>query len=90
MTAHNFYEISDQSLIKRMHGELYTAPEHIDHAPHMLRTYFKSSLLKQYENQAALLRNELCSNSLRNGFWVPWHIANSSKALFPKIAQIPN
>ena len=40
--------------------------EQIEHGHHVYRAYFKNAFLKQYEKFATFLRNELCSNNLRD------------------------
>ena len=49
-----------------MRGKLYSTLEHIDHGHHIFRAYFKNSFVKQYEKFSTFLRNELCSNNLRD------------------------
>jgi hypothetical protein len=66
MTAHKISEVFGQRLTKRMHGKLYTTLERIDHGHHIFRAYFKNSFVKQYEKYSTFLRNELCSNNLRD------------------------
>jgi hypothetical protein len=66
MTARKISEAFGQRLTKRMHGKLYSTLERIDHGHHIFRAYFKNSFIKQYEKFSTFLRNELCSNNLRD------------------------
>ena len=49
-----------------MSGKLATVIEQIEHGHHIFRAYFKHAFLKQYEKFLTLLRNELCSNNLKD------------------------
>ena len=40
--------------------------DQIEHGHHVFRAYWKNALLKQYEKFFRFLRNELCSNNLRD------------------------
>jgi hypothetical protein len=40
--------------------------DQIDHGYHVFRAYWKNAFLKQYEKFSCFLRNELCSNNLRD------------------------
>jgi hypothetical protein len=66
MTARKISEVFGQRLTKRMRGKLYTTLERIDHGQHIFRAYFKNSFIKQYEKFSTFLRNELCSNNLKD------------------------
>jgi len=66
MTGRKISQIFGQRLTKRMRGKLYTTLERIDHGHHIFRAYFKNSFIKQYEKFSTFLRNELCSNNLRD------------------------
>ena len=66
MTARKISEVFGQRLTKRMRGKLYSTLERIDHGHHIFRAYFKNSFIKQYEKFSTFLRNELCSNNLRD------------------------
>jgi hypothetical protein len=66
MTARKISEVFGQRLTKRMRGKLYATLERIDHGHHIFRAYFKNSFIKQYEKFSTFLRNELCSNNLRD------------------------
>jgi hypothetical protein len=66
MTGRKISQIFGQRLTKRMRGKLYTTLERIDHGHHTFRAYFKNSFIKQYEKFSTFLRNELCSNNLRD------------------------
>ena len=66
MTARKISEVFGQRLTKRMRGKLYATLERIDHGHHIFRAYFKNSFIKQYEKFSTFLRNELCSNNLKD------------------------
>jgi hypothetical protein len=66
MTARKISEVFGQRLTKRMRGKLYSTLERIDHGHHIFRAYFKNSFIKQYEKFSTFLRNELCSNNLKD------------------------
>jgi hypothetical protein len=66
LTAHRISEIFGVRLSKRLHGKLATVIDQIEHGHHVFRAYWKNSFLKQYEKFACFLRNELCSNNLRD------------------------
>jgi hypothetical protein len=50
----------------QLRGKLGTVIDQIEHGHHVFRAYWKNAFLKQYEKFCALLRNELCSNNLRD------------------------
>jgi hypothetical protein len=66
LTAHKISEIFGVRLTKKFRGKLSTAVEQIEHGHHVYRAYWKSAFLKQYEKFSTFLRNELCSNNLRD------------------------
>ena len=66
LTANRISEIFGVRLNKRMHGKLATVIDQIEHGHHVFRAYWKNSFLKQYEKFSRFLRNELCSNNLRD------------------------
>jgi hypothetical protein len=66
LTAHKISEIFGQRLHKRMSGRLAGVIDHIEHGHHVYRAYFKHAFLKQYEKFLTFLRNELCSNNLKD------------------------
>jgi hypothetical protein len=66
LTAHRISEIFGVRLNKRLHGKLATVMDQIEHGHHVFRAYWKNSFLKQYEKFSCFLRNELCSNNLRD------------------------
>jgi len=66
MTGHKISQIFSQRLTKRMRGKLHATLERIDHGHHVFRAYFKNSFIKQYEKFSTFLRNEICSNNLRD------------------------
>src|SRR6202165_5091837 len=66
LTANRISEIFGVRLNKRLRGKLSTVIEQIDHGHHVFRANFKNALLRQYEKFSRFLRNELCSNNLRD------------------------
>jgi hypothetical protein len=66
MTGHKISQVFGQRLTKRLRGKLYTTLERIDHGHHIFRAYFKNSFIKQYEKFSTFLRNEICSNNLKD------------------------
>jgi hypothetical protein len=66
LTAHRISEIFGIRLNKRLNGKLATVIDQIEHGHHVFRAYWKNSFLKQYEKFSCFLRNELCSNNLRD------------------------
>src|SRR3989441_5421343 len=66
LTAHRISEIFGVRLHKRLRGKLATIIEQIEHGHHVFRAYWKNALLRQYEKFSRFLRNELCSNNLRD------------------------
>ncbi len=53
-------------LSRRHRGKLASVIDRIEHGHHVFRAYFKSAFLKQYEKFSTFLRNELCSNNLKD------------------------
>ena len=66
LTANKISEIFGQRLHKRMSGKLAGVIDQIEHGHHVYRAYFKHAFLKQYEKFLTFLRNELCSNNLKD------------------------
>jgi hypothetical protein len=66
LTANRISEIFGVRLNKRLHGKLATIIDQIEHGHHVFRAYWKNAFLKQYEKFSRFLRNELCSNNLRD------------------------
>jgi hypothetical protein len=66
LTAHRISEIFGVRLDKRLRGKLATVIDQIEHGHHVFRAYWKHAFLKQYEKFSCFLRNELCSNNLRD------------------------
>lgn len=66
LTANRISEIFGFRLHKRLRGKLATALDQIEHGHHVFRAYWKNAFLKQYEKFSRFLRNELCSNNLRD------------------------
>jgi hypothetical protein len=66
LTAHKISEIFGQRLHRRMGGKLAPVIDQIEHGHHVFRAYFKHAFLKQYEKFCTFLRNELCSNNLKD------------------------
>src|SRR5947209_10680499 len=66
LTANRIREIFGVRLSKRLRGKLATVIDQIEHGHHVFRAYWKNAFLKQYEKFSRFLRNELCSNNLRD------------------------
>src|SRR5450432_4346408 len=66
LTANRISEIFGVRLDKRLRGKLATVIDQIEHGHHVFRAYWKHAFLKQYEKCSRYLRNELCSNNLRD------------------------
>src|SRR3989475_3827359 len=66
LTANRISEIFGVRLNRRLRGKLATVLDQIEHGHHVFRAYWKNAFLKQYEKFARYLRNELCSNNLRD------------------------
>jgi hypothetical protein len=66
LTANKISQIFGARRNKRLHGKLSTVIDQIEHGHHVFRAYWKNAFLKQYEKFSAFLRNELCSNNLRD------------------------
>src|SRR5258705_9329708 len=66
LTANRVSEIFGVRLHKRFRGKLATVIDQIEHGHHVFRAYWKHAFLKQYEKFCRFLRNELCSNNLRD------------------------
>jgi len=66
LTAHKISAIFGQRVHKRMSGKLATVIDQIEHGHHVFRAYFKHAVLRQYEKFSTYLRNELCSNNLKD------------------------
>ena len=66
LTANRISELFGVRLHKRLRGKLATVIDQIEHGHHVFRAYWKNAFLKQYEKFSRYLRNELCSNNLRD------------------------
>jgi len=66
LTANKISQIFGVRLHKRLRGKLVTVVDQIEHGHHVFRAYWKNAVLRQYEKFSAFLRNELCSNNLRD------------------------
>jgi len=66
LTAHKISEIFGVRVTRRLRGKLQGTLEQIEHGHHIFRAYWKNSFVKQYEKFRTFLRNELCSNNLRD------------------------
>jgi hypothetical protein len=66
LTANRISEIFGVHLNKRLRGKLAAVIDQIEHGHHVFRAYWKNAFLKQYEKFSRFLRNELCSNNLRD------------------------
>jgi hypothetical protein len=66
LTPNRISEIFGVRLNKRLNGKLATVIDQIEHGHHVFRACWKHAFLKQYEKFSRYLRNELCSNNLRD------------------------
>src|ERR1700724_813241 len=66
MTSSKISEVFGTRLTKKLKGKLYTTLEQIEHGHHVFRAYCRNAFLKQYQKFSTFLRNELCSNNLRD------------------------
>jgi hypothetical protein len=66
LTANRISELFGVRLSKTLGGKLGTVIDQIEHGHHVYRAYCKHAFLKQYEKFCTFLRNELCSNNLRD------------------------
>jgi len=66
LSANKIAQIFGQRLHKRMSGKLANVIEQIEHGHHVYRAYFKHAVLRQYEKFSTFLRNEACSNNLKD------------------------
>jgi len=66
LTASRISEIFGTRLHQRLRGKLSTVIDQVEHGHHVFRVYWKNAFLKQYEKFSRFLRNELCSNNLRD------------------------
>jgi hypothetical protein len=66
LTANRISELFGVRLSKQLRGKLGTVIDQIEHGHHVYRAYWKHAFLKQYEKFCTFLRNELCSNDLRD------------------------
>jgi hypothetical protein len=66
LSADKISEVFGTRLNKKLRGKLSTVIERIEHGHHVFRAYWKNGFVKQYEKFSTFLRNELCSNNLRD------------------------
>src|SRR5712691_6570661 len=66
LTANRISEIFGVQRTKKLRGKIATVIEQIEHGHHVFRAYWKNALLRQYDKFSRFLRNELCSNNLRD------------------------
>jgi hypothetical protein len=66
LTSNRISEIFGVRRTKKLRGKIATVIEQIEHGHHVFRAYWKNALLRQYEKFSCFLRNELCSNNLRD------------------------
>jgi hypothetical protein len=66
LTADKMAAIFGTRLSRRHRGKLATVIDQIAHGHHIYRAYFRNAFLKQYEKFSTFLRNELCSNNLKD------------------------
>ena len=83
LTANKISVIFGGRLTRKLRGKLSTVVDQIEHGHHIFRAYWKNAFIKQYEEFATFLRNELCSNNLDPQRW----IAPSSGTIAPPMRQ---
>jgi len=66
LSASKISEIFGVRLTKKLGGKLATILDQIEHGHHVFRAYWKHAFIKQYEKFSTFLRNEICSNNLRD------------------------
>jgi hypothetical protein len=66
LTADKMAAIFGTRLSRRHRGKLANVIDQTAHGHHVYRAYFRNAFLKQYEKFSTFLRNELCSNNLRD------------------------
>src|ERR1700756_7730 len=66
LTSHKISDIFGQRLHRKISGKLATVIDQVEHGHHVFRAYFQHAFLKQYEKFSRYLRNELCSNNLKD------------------------
>jgi hypothetical protein len=66
LTADKMAAIFGTRVSRRHRGKLANVIDQIAHGHHVYRAYFRNAFLKQYEKFSTFLRNELCSNNLRD------------------------
>jgi hypothetical protein len=66
LTANRMSEIFGVRWSRRLRGKLATVIDQIEHGHHVFRAYWKNAFLKPDEKFSRFLRNELCSNNLRD------------------------
>lgn len=66
LTANRIGEIFGVRRNRRLQGKLAAVIDQLEHGHHVFRAYWKHAFLKQYEKFPLFLRNELCSNNLRD------------------------
>jgi hypothetical protein len=66
LTADKMAAIFGTRVSRRHRGKLANVIEQVAHGHHVYRAYFRNAFLKQYEKFSTFLRNELCSNNLRD------------------------
>jgi len=66
MTADKISEVFGFRLTRLLKGKLDSTLHQIEHGHHVFRAHYKNSFVKQYEKSNTFLRNEVCSNNLRD------------------------
>jgi hypothetical protein len=66
LTVDKISHIFGMRITKALKGKLHTTLEKLEHGRHTLRAYWKSSFVKQYEKFRTFLRQEVCSNNLKD------------------------
>jgi hypothetical protein len=66
LTTDKISHIFGMRITKKLHGKLHTTLEKLEQGHHTLRAYWKNTFVKQYEKFRTFLRQEVCSNNLKD------------------------
>lgn len=66
LAADKVAQIFGVRLTRRMHGQLYSLLDKLDHGHHVLRVYCKGLVGRMYEKFSTFLRLEICVNRLKD------------------------
>ena len=66
LSADRIAKLFGQQVTRRLSGKLQTVVERLEKGHFVLRSYFKSSFLKQYQKCARFLRGEIVCNNLKD------------------------